>query len=106
MLRIQLQWLGSLWRCRFDPHWCSEWVQVSGVAAAVAWIQSLAQEIPHAMGAAIKLKQTNKTPQKSRNKNETDKQNRRKKEKGVVCPIGNTFVNQNAVLASAQFFCL
>ena len=28
----------------------------SGVAAAAAWIQSLAQELPYAVGAAVKLK--------------------------------------------------
>ena len=31
-----------------------QWVKASGVAAAVAQIQSLAQELPYAVGAAIK----------------------------------------------------
>ena len=52
-LRIQLQHLGFLQRCGFDP--CLEqWVKGSGITAAVAQIQSLAWELPHAVGAAIK----------------------------------------------------
>ena len=35
-----------------------QWVKGSGVAIAVAWIQSLAWEFPYATGAAIE--QTNK----------------------------------------------
>ena len=31
-----------------------EWVKGSGIAAAAAWIQSLAQELPYATGGAIK----------------------------------------------------
>ena len=61
-LRIQLQWLGSLQRCRFNP-WPAQWVKGSGIATAVvqvtlmAWIQSLAQEI---QDMAIKLKKKKK----------------------------------------------
>ena len=56
-LRIQLQHLGSLWK----PGMV-QWVKGSGIVtaavqvAAVAWIQSPAQEFPHAVGVAIKKK--------------------------------------------------
>ena len=48
-LRIQMQQLGPLWRCRFEP-----WPGIKGscvaaaaaLVAAVARIQSLAQELP------------------------------------------------------------
>ena len=33
-----------------------QWGKGSGVTTAVDWIQSLAQEIPYAQGAAIKIK--------------------------------------------------
>ena len=36
----------------------AQWVKGSGIAAASAWIQSLARELPYAVGAAAK--QTNK----------------------------------------------
>ena len=65
-LRIQLQWLGSLGRYRFDPQ-LAQWVKGSGVATAmaqvtaVALIRSLAREPPpYATDVAIKLK-TKKT---------------------------------------------
>ena len=32
----------------------AQWVKGSGAATAVAWIQSLAGELPYAMGVAIK----------------------------------------------------
>ena len=46
-----------LWRrlCRFNPR-LVQWVKGSGVGASMAQIQSLAQELPHALGVAIKLK--------------------------------------------------
>ena len=43
-LRIQLQQLRSLQRCRFDPG-LVQWAKASSVAAAVAQIQSLAWEV-------------------------------------------------------------
>ena len=57
-LRIQLQLLRSLQRCRFNPQ-PGAVPQGSGVAAVVAWvtaearIQSLAWEFPYAVSAAI-----------------------------------------------------
>ena len=51
-LRIQMLWLGSLQRCGFDsPAWCSGLKDLE-----LPHIQSLAQEILHAMGVAIKIK--------------------------------------------------
>ena len=42
----------------------AQWVKGSGIATAVARIQSLTQELPHGAGVAIKgKKQTNKNPQ-------------------------------------------
>ena len=40
------------------------WVKGSGIAAAVARIQSLAWELPYAMGAAIKMKLNKSRPPK------------------------------------------
>ena len=40
----------------------AQWAKGSGVATAVAWIQSLAQELPYAVSRAIKTKQTQKPP--------------------------------------------
>ena len=59
VLRIQLQWLRSLWRCRFNPLPTTVGQRSSVAAAAVqiaavAWIQSLAQELLYVMGMAIK----------------------------------------------------
>ena len=51
MLRIQLQWLGLLWRCDPLP---GEWVEGSSIASAMVWTQPLAQELPY---AAIKKKE-------------------------------------------------
>ena len=34
----------------------AQWVKGSGVVTATAWIQSLAWELPHAIGVAIKKK--------------------------------------------------
>ena len=38
-----------------SPAQCSE-LKLSCVAAAVAWIQTLAQELPYAVGATLKKK--------------------------------------------------
>ena len=46
-----LQWFGLLPRHGFDPR-LVQWVKGSGVA----WIQFLAQELPYAVGGAIKRK--------------------------------------------------
>ena len=56
-LRIQLEWLGWLWRYVFDslPSGVG-WRICPLMAMAVAWIQSLAWELPYALGAAIKKK--------------------------------------------------
>jgi len=37
-----------------------QWVKGSSIAADVAWIQSLAGELPHAMGVTIKKNPENK----------------------------------------------
>ena len=34
----------------------AQWVKGSGITASAAWIQSLAWELPYAMGVAIKRK--------------------------------------------------
>ena len=53
-LRIQLQQVGWIERCWFDPR-PAQWVKGSSVVAAVAWIQTLAQELPYAAaGVAVK----------------------------------------------------
>ena len=52
-LRTQLQQLGSLWRCAFNPD-PVKWVRESGIAHAAAQVQFLAWELPYTMGAAIK----------------------------------------------------
>lgn len=51
-LRIQLEWLGPLQKCGFDPG-TVQWVKVSSVVAAATRIQFLAQGLPYATGAAI-----------------------------------------------------
>ena len=38
----------------------AQWVKGSGFVAAAAWIQSVAQELPYAVGAAIKKQKTTK----------------------------------------------
>ena len=58
-LRIGLQLLGLLQRCGFNP-WTIQWVKVSGVAADAAQIQSLAQKLLYAAGAAIKKEEEEK----------------------------------------------
>ena len=53
-LRTQLQWFGLLRKCRFDsPAWRSGLKDLAQVVAA-AWIQFLAQELPYAIGVALK----------------------------------------------------
>ena len=52
-LRTQLQPLGSVWRCAFNPD-PVKWVRESGIAHAAAQVQFLAWELPYTMGAAIK----------------------------------------------------
>ena len=53
------------------------WVKGSGIAAsiaqiaAVAWIQSLAQELPYATGVAIKIKKKKKKKGKEKRNNVT-----------------------------------
>ena len=60
-LRIQLQWLRSLKRYRFDPQ-PGVMGLGPGIAAAVpqvtaaGWIQSLGWKFPYARGVAIKIK--------------------------------------------------
>lgn len=49
-LGIQLQQLGALWRCKFDP------LTSAGMGCSCGSIQTLAQKLPHAEGAAIILK--------------------------------------------------
>ena len=53
-LRTWLQGLRSLRRWGFDPR-PVQWLKGSSVATAVARIQSLAQELPYAVGEALKL---------------------------------------------------
>ena len=66
----RVKWLGSLWRFTFNPG-LVQWVKGHGAAAAatqvpaVAQMQSLAGDLPHAMGAAIKKKSYDK-PQRKR----------------------------------------
>ena len=38
----------------------TQWIKGLGIVAAAAWIQSLAQELPYSVGAAIKLKKKKK----------------------------------------------
>ena len=66
-LRIQLQWLTLLQRYKFESLPCLvQWVKGSSLTvpvvwvAAVAWIQSLARELPYAAGVAIKKKKKKK----------------------------------------------
>lgn len=60
-LRIRPHRLRLQWRCRFRPR-PAQWVKASSIGAAVAQIiaaaqiQSLAEELPYAMGTAIKNK--------------------------------------------------
>ena len=52
VLRIQLQQLGLLQRCGFNPH-IAKWVKGPGIAAAMAQTRSLSQELPFVMGMAM-----------------------------------------------------
>lgn len=61
--------LGSLQRLRFETG--PSTVKGSSVAAAAAWIQPLARELPCAKGAAIKVQQTNKRPRAHRQQRST-----------------------------------
>ena len=66
-LRICLQQFGLLQRRGFNPQ--TQQVKGSGIAAAaVAWIQSLARELPYAMGVILKKKKKKKKKQ-SKEKN-------------------------------------
>ena len=58
-LKNQLQGLRSLQRHRFKP-WPSAWAKGFRVAAAEAWIQSLVQELPHALGQDLEKKKKKK----------------------------------------------
>ena len=53
--RGRLLRLGLLQRCMFDPS-LAQWVKGPNIAAAAARIQSLAGELPYAVGVAIKKK--------------------------------------------------
>ena len=63
-LRIWLQQLWLLWRCKFNP-WPGtlgeriQYCHTCDISHSWAWIQSLAQELPYASGVAIKKKKRN-----------------------------------------------
>ena len=58
----------------------SQWVKGSGVAIPVAWIQSLALELPYAMGTALKKKKKKKkTKNKKTKKKQKDQKTTEKK---------------------------
>ena len=61
-LRIQMQWLSGGTGSIPSP---AQWVKGSSVASAAAWTQSLAGELPYAMGVALKKKKTSANAQKS-----------------------------------------
>ena len=54
-----------LQRCGFDPV-LAQWVKVSNIATAAAWIQSLAQELPYATDVVTKLKKKKKKRERER----------------------------------------
>lgn len=54
VVRIQLQWLRLLWWCGFNPSRMLWWIKGSSSLTAVAWIQSLTQELLYAATVAIK----------------------------------------------------